>query len=73
VKSCQEEVKSKHEQVKGEDVRLQGLHDKLKEISQTTGTKEEKAAALQSYLKQDELKSKELDKQIKSLKEQGTT
>ncbi|KAI9179113.1 hypothetical protein H9P43_005775 [Blastocladiella emersonii ATCC 22665] len=71
VKNLQDEVRAKTNQVASEGDRAKQLQAKLKSVLAGTGSKEEKAAELQGYLRQDEQRSKELDKQIKSLKDQA--
>ncbi|KNE64716.1 hypothetical protein AMAG_10067 [Allomyces macrogynus ATCC 38327] len=71
VKGLQNERQRKNDQVAAEHQRIQNLQAKLKHVQHMTGTKAERAAELQEYLRQDEQHGKELDKKIKMLKEQG--
>ncbi|ORZ29269.1 hypothetical protein BCR44DRAFT_1140414 [Catenaria anguillulae PL171] len=69
VQRLQEDVANKTQQQAAEEKRYAGLQAKLKQVMEKTGTKEEKAAELAEYLRQDEVRNKDLDKQIKALKD----
>ncbi|KAI9221363.1 hypothetical protein BC828DRAFT_381204 [Blastocladiella britannica] len=71
VASLKSDVAAKEALARSEEARLASLHAKMKLVLVTTGTKEEKAAEIAEYLRQDEARAKALDKQIKTLKDQN--